>query len=68
MWIAARDIKYMPQQEEADNDISTESTCPEKPPMLLPQEAKMIKKMALLRTWMLLPILTEGGFSDPQGA
>ena len=69
MWIAARDIKYMPQQEEADNDISTESTCPEKPPMLLPQEVRMINKMTLILTWMMLPILTAGGgFSDPQGA
>jgi hypothetical protein len=68
MWIPARDIKCMPQQGEADKDISTESTCPKKPPMLLPQEAKMIKKTALLRAWRLLPILTEGGFGDPQEA
>ena len=29
--ILARDIMYTPQQGEADNDISRESTCPEKP-------------------------------------
>lgn len=37
--------------------------------MLLPQEVRMINKMTLILTWMMLPILTAGGgFSDPQGA
>ncbi|XP_076787401.1 uncharacterized protein LOC143441759 [Arvicanthis niloticus] len=31
-------------------------------------ETKVIKKMTLLLTWMLLPILTEEGLGDPQGA
>lgn len=36
IWIPARDTKYMPQQGEANNDISRESTCPEKAPYASP--------------------------------